>query len=307
MKPLRFSRYAAVMAASLACLCVLPAAAQTLALAFTRTYSPLETDKLYRSYLEHLARCTGAELTNHFGLSLQGRLFMAETVPEAQIPALLQANRLQMALVSSALAVRLQAQGIAGPVAVRGQLASQQPETFELLLLTRADSGPASLAQAAHMKIAFPFAAPSGADDGAAMPLDAQLAMAALARAGLMAGKDYRSEFAGGHERALVGLQSGFWQAAFIASDQFDRMVKKREARVKDFKVLWRSAALPTESFVVATALPEAVRARATRCTLAHRFTAEQARLFEGSDTLLPASAVHYEAYQQLLQAASPR
>ena len=282
-------------------------AAEALAIAFPRTYSALETDKLYRGYLERLGPCVGASLTNHFGQPLLGRLYVAETVPEAQIPALLQGNRLQVAMVSSALAAWLDAKGIAEPVAIRGQSGSQQPETFQLLLLARADGGLANLAQLSGAKIGFPNS--KAVNDAAGLPLDEQgaplldemLAVAALRGAGLAAGKDYKAEYPGGHERAVVGLQTGFWQAAFIAGDQFDRMVKKREARVRDFRVLWRSPALPTESIVVAKALPAATKERIASCTHAHRFTAEQARLFEGSDAFLPANAALYEPYRRLL------
>jgi phosphonate transport system substrate-binding protein len=278
------------------------ASAEPLAVAFARTYSALETDKLYRGYLEHLAQCTGASLTNHFGQSLFGRLYVAETVAEAQIPALLQGGRLQVAMVPSAMAAWLESKGIAEPVAIRGQIGSQQAETFEMLLLTRADSPTATLAQLTGAKIGFPNARATGAEEAGSPPLDDMLAGAALAKAGLTAGKDYRPEYPGGHERALVGLQSGFWQGAFIGSDQFDRMVKKREAKVRDFRVVWRSPPLPTESVVVAKALPAASKAKIAKCTQAHRFTAEQSRLFEGSDGFLPVSPALYEPYRQLLR-----
>ena len=282
-------------------------AAEPLAIAFPRTYSPLETDKLYRTYLEHLARCTGADLTNHFGQPLFGRLYAAETVPEAQIHALLRDNRLQVAMVSSALATWLDAQGIAEPIALRGRLASQEPETFQWLLLARAEGGVAGVDKLAGAKIGLASSKPAAGTG--ALPLDAQgapvldemLAVAALARAGLARGKDYEMEHASDTERAVVGLHNGFWQAAFVAGDQFDRMVKKREARVRDFRVLWRSPALPTESIVVARGVPAAMKAGIVRCTHSHRFTADQARLFEGSDAFLPASAPPYEPYRQLI------
>jgi ABC-type phosphate/phosphonate transport system substrate-binding protein len=287
-----------------------PAAAQPIAIAFARTYSALETDKLYRGYLEHLAQCTGASLTNHFGQPLFGRLYVAETVLEASMPELLQSGRLHVAMVSSPMAVWLEAKGIAEPVATRGQHGSQQPETFEMLLLTRADAGVASPSQLAGAKIGLPGSRPaagSAPPAGLAPPgLDEMLAIAALRRAGLAAGKDYKAEYPGGHERAVVGLQSGFWQAAFIAGDQFDRMVKKREARERDFRVVWRSPALPTESIVVAGALPAPAKAKVAQCTLAYRFKPEQARLFEGSDAFLAPGAGLYDLYRQLLPAGTP-
>lgn len=307
------ARAAASWVLGLAGACVsLAAAAESLAVAFPRTYSALETDKLYRGYLEHLAQCTGASLTNHFGQPLFGRLYVAETVAEAEMPGLLQGGRLQVAMVPSAAAVSLEANGIAEPVATRGQHGSQQPETFEMLLLTRADSGVTALAQLAGLRIGLPGArhapgAPPASPAGQASPvLDEVLAIAALRRAGLAAGKDYKAEYPGGHERAVVGLQSGFWQAAFIAGDQFDRMVKKREARERDFRVIWRSPALPTDSIVVAKALPAAAKARIAQCTHAYRFKPEQARLFEGSDAFLPVSPALYDLYRQLLATGSP-
>lgn len=281
-------------------------AGEPLAIAFPRTYSALETDKLYRGYLEHLGQCTGASLTNHFGQSLFGRLHVTETVAEAQIPALLRGDRLQVAMVPSAVAVWLDAKGIAAPFAIRGQRGSQQPETFEMLLLARADSGITNTAQLTGAKIGLPGSRSQGGSTGEQGPpvLDEMLATAALRKAGLAAGKDYRAEYPGGHERAVVGLQSGFWQAAFIASDQFDRMVKKREASERDFRIISRSPALPTESIVVAKSLPAAMKGRIAQCTHAYRFTPEQARLFEGSDAFLPATTALYDLYRQLLSAA---
>lgn len=292
------------MAAALLAAIVPAAWGDTLAIVFSRTYSALETDKLYRGYLEHLARCTGASLANHFGQPLAGRLHVAETVAEAQIPALLQAGRVHAAMVPAATAAWLEARGIAEPVAVRGQLAAKQPETSTMLLLARADSPFTAPAQLAGAKIAFPGArpAPAGADEGAAPPLEEMLGAAALAKAGLAPGKDYRAEHPGGHERALVGLQGGFWQAAFVAQELFDRMAKKRELRERDFRVIWRSPPLPPESVVVAKNLPAAEKAQVARCTLSHRFTPEQARLFEGSDGFLPAPAALYEPYRQLIR-----
>lgn len=284
----------AVGLAALTSSCALAQGA-SLAVAFARSYSAMETDKLYRGYLEHLGRCTGAGLTNHFAQPLAGRLFVAETVPESQMPALLQNGRLQVALVPSATAVWLQAQGIAQPVALRGQLASRQAETFELLLLVRADSPAKELAHLAGQKIGLPVIA-----DSPAPPLDERLAAKALADAGLAG--HYTAQPAASHERALVGLQGGFWQAAFVASDQFDRMVKKREVRRADFRILWRSRPLPTESLVVSASVPPATRERIAQCSQSHRFNAEQARLFEGSDALLPPDDALYAPYRALLQ-----
>lgn len=292
----------ALRALGLAALCALStlftlsAQAQTLAVAFPRTYSAMETDKLYRGYLEHLGRCTGASLTNHFSQPLAGRLFAAETVAESQMPDLLKSGRLQLALVTSATAVQLQAQGIAQPVALRGQHASRQAETFELQLLVRADAPATGVAQLAGARIGFPAAS----TDAGAPPLDERLAVKALADAGL-AGQ-YAAHHAAGHERALMGLAGGFWQAAFVASDQFDRMVKKREVRAGDFRVLWRSRPLPTESLVVAAGLPTAVRERITQCSHSYRFNAEQARLFEGSDAWLAPDEALYGTYRALLR-----
>lgn len=305
--PQRFAM-ACLAAALLAATTASPAAADTLAIVFPRTYSALETDKLYRGYLEHLARCTGASLTNHFGQPLAGRLHVAETVAEAQIPALLQAGRVHAALVPPAAAAWLEARGIAEPVAVRGQLSAQQPETSTMLLLARADSAFTAPAQLAGARIAFHGAKPvqpstgMPVDESGAPLLEEMLGAAALAKAGLAAGKDYRAEHPGGHERALVGLQGGFWQAAFVAQDLFDRMAKKREVRERDFRVIWRSPPLPPESIVVAKSLPAADKAGISRCTLSHKFSPEQARLFEGSDGFLAAPAALYEPYRQLIR-----
>lgn len=276
-----------------------PTQAAPLAAVFSRTYSPLETDKLYRGYLEHLGACTGDSLTNHFGQPLLGRLYVAETVPEAEIPGLMGAGRIQLALVPASMAVVLETQGVADIAAIRGQVESQTPEMFDLLLLVRSGTQVTQPAQLAQAKVAFPSARPRREAAGDA-PLDDMIAAAAMKQAGLDAGA-FRVEYAGGHERALAGLKNGFWQGAFLASDQFDRMVKKREARAQDFRAIWRSTRLPGDSIVVSRAAPAALKARIARCTLAYRFNEEQTRLFEGSDGFLPADPAYYAPYRQLL------
>lgn len=299
------SRIAALACALMALACS-PTRAEPLAAVFSRTYSQLETDKLYRGYLEHLGTCTGDTLTNHFGQPLFGRLYVAETVPEAQIPALMRAGRIQLALVPASTAVVLESQGVAEIAAIRGQVESRTPEMFDLLLLVRSDTQVSQPAQLAQAKVAFPSARPrrkpgtQAAEPAGDPHLDDMIAAAAMKQVGLDAGS-FRVEYAGGHERALAGLKNGFWQGAFLASDQLDRMVKKREARAQDVRAIWHSSRLPADSIVVLKAAPAALKARIARCTLAFRFNEEQTRLFEGSDGFLPADPAYYEPYRQLL------
>jgi hypothetical protein len=274
------------------------AAADPVSVVFARDYSASETDKLYRGYLQHLAQCTGSNLTNHFGQPLFGRLYSAETVPESQIPLLFQSGRLQVAVVSAALAVWMDTRAIAEPIALRGQAATKEPENFSFLMLVRSDSPIKTIKDISGIKVGFPFGQKSdGTDAKEHADLDARFAENALSRIGLSRGKEYQAGHANGHEQAVVGLQNGFWQAALIASDQFDRMVKKREARARDFREIWRSVPLPSATLVVAKALPVDIKARLSQCTLTHRFTDEQTRLFEGSDTFLRVNSDFFKPY----------
>ena len=70
-----------------------------------------------------------------------------------------------------------------------------------------------------------------------------------LLQQGVVPGKDYKVLFSGQHDQSILGVASGDYDAAAVASDVFDRMVARGAVKADDFRVLYRSDAFPTSSF----------------------------------------------------------
>jgi phosphonate transport system substrate-binding protein len=105
-----------------------------------------------------------------------------------------------------------------------------------------------------------------------------------------------------------MGTFYGFWQAAAVASDQFDRMARKGEIKASDFRVLWKSEAFPVESWVLGKHVAPELRERVRQCTYSFRFPAEASRLLAGADRFVPIDAdTAYAAVRFVLNKAEQR
>lgn len=56
--------------------------------------------------------------------------------------------------------------------------------------------------------------------------------------------------YTGSHDRAALALRAGQVDAAFVSSSLLSSLVERGEADASDFRVLWRSAAIPRNPFV---------------------------------------------------------
>ncbi|QAU34465.1 phosphate/phosphite/phosphonate ABC transporter substrate-binding protein [Janthinobacterium sp. 17J80-10] len=71
--------------------------------------------------------------------------------------------------------------------------------------------------------------------------------------------------YTGSHDRAALALLAGQVDAAFISSSLLSSLVERGEADASDFRVLWRSGAIPRNPFVyrdqLCSAIKEKIRA----------------------------------------------
>ena len=58
---------------------------------------------------------------------------------------------------------------------------------------------------------------------------------------GLTPDKDYKVIFSGKHDQSVMGVNSGDYDAAAVASDVFKRMVERGQVKEADFRVIYRS------------------------------------------------------------------
>ena len=66
---------------------------------------------------------------------------------------------------------------------------------------------------------------------------------------GLKPEDDYKPLMSGGHDKSTLGVASGDYDMAPVASDVFDRMIIRGTVKKEDFRILYKSPVFPTSSF----------------------------------------------------------
>ena len=112
--------------------------------------------------------------------------------------------------------------------------------------------------------------------------------LALFPKLGVVPDKDYKVTFSGKHDQSILGVNSGDYDAATVASDVFDRMVKRGQIKEDNFRIIYRSAQFPTSSFAYAHDLEPAFRDRLLKCFYDYRFTEEMKKAFDGADRFVP-------------------
>jgi phosphonate transport system substrate-binding protein len=105
---------------------------------------------------------------------------------------------------------------------------------------------------------------------------------------GLKPDEDYKPLMSGGHDKSALGVASGDYDMAPVASDVYDRMVTRGTLKGDDFRIIYKSPLFPTSSFTYAHDLkPELVK-KIRDCFFAFRFTPEMIKEFSGNDRFFP-------------------
>jgi phosphate/phosphite/phosphonate ABC transporter binding protein len=274
-----------------------PAGKPTLTVAFPKAVNRVETAKLYGRYLVHVADCAKVSLVNLRGESVDSYFNALDLLGEEEMLSAMKSGKLDMAQLSSGIVPVAVESASAVPFAIRGDSKTRQIGSYRLNLIVRADSPYKKAVDLKGQKIAHTT---PGSNSGNLAP------RAYFPRLGLVPDKDYQVTYSNGHERSIVGVLNGFWPAAAIASDQFDRMVAKSEIRASAFRVLWQSEPFPASAFVFGAHVPPAVQERVKACTLQYRFPPETQKLLDGSDTFLPVDyARHYAPVNFVLRSSA--
>lgn len=239
----------------------------TIVFTFTPIEDPAVYEKLFEPFTKHLAQCTGRKV-----------VFFQVQSNAAQIEAM-RAGRLHVAGFSTGATPF--AVNIAGAVPFAVKSTDQGPRGYHLAVITKKGSGINTLADLKGHKVAH--ASPSS-NSGHLAPL------ALLPKQGITPGKDYKIVFSGKHDQSIMGVASGDYDAAAVASDVFERMTARGAARADDFKVLYQSEKFPTSSFAYAHDLNPQLRDKLVGCFLNYRFTPEMTKAFEGDTKFVPAT-----------------
>jgi phosphonate transport system substrate-binding protein len=253
-------------------------AREKLVIAMPKTYGKLETMNLWGGYFNHLANCAKVDLLNAQGESLTRNLNV-DVLPEKELLESIKAGKAQLAQVNPGLVPSLVEAGQPPPFAAPGNKTTGQRNSYKLILLVRADSPAKQPSDLVGKKIAHSTPTSNSGN----------LAPRALFPAlGLTPEKNYEVVFSTGHERSVIGLVSGFWDGAAVASDLFQRMVLKGEVKASQFRIIWSSPPFMTETWMMGVSVPAALRDRVQKCSYKYSFSPDLRKLLPDNNTFLP-------------------
>lgn len=233
------------------------------------TYTPVEDPAVYAEifspFTKYLSECVDRKV-----------VFYQVQSNAAEIEAM-RSNRLHVGGFSTGptnFAVNLAG---AVPFAVKGD--AQGFQGYNLILIVKKDSPFQSLTDLKGKKVAH--TSPSS-NSGNMAPI------ALFPEKGLVPGKDYEFLYSGKHDQSVMGVNSGDYDAAAVASDVFHRMAERGQVNADDFRILYTSEKFPTSSFAYAYDLEPKFRDQMLKCFYDYRFPAEMQEAFDGADRFYP-------------------
>lgn len=232
-------------------------------------WSPTENPAVYKSFYEpimaSLQSCTGKRVA-----------FFNVQSNSAQIEAQ-RAGRLHVALYATG-AIGF-AVNMAGGVPFIGMGNSKGIGGYQVYAIVRADSPFRKLSDLKGRKVAH--VSPTS-NSGNLAP------RVFFAEQGLTPDVDYKPLMSGGHDKSIIGVSTGDYEAAAVASDIFERMTERGQVKVEDFRIIWKSQTFPTTGFVMSHDLKPELQKKITDCMLSYKFTEELKNEYNGMDRFVP-------------------
>jgi phosphonate transport system substrate-binding protein len=237
----------------------------TLVWAYTPVEDPAIYANVFKPFTDHLSQCTGKKL-----------VYYPVQSNAAEVEAM-RSGRLHFAGFSTGptgFAVNL-----AGAVPFAAKGTAEQVRGYNLLAIVKASSSMQTLADLKGKKVAH--TSPSS-NSGHLAPL------VLFPAQGLKPNDDYKPLMSGGHDKSVLGVNSGDYDMAAVASDVFDRMAARGTIKAADFRVIYKSPIFPTSSFAHAHDLRPELAAKLKACFFSFRFPPEMVKEFNGDDRFFP-------------------
>jgi len=247
------------------------------------TYTPVEDpavyENIFKPFTSYLAKCLDKKV-----------VFYQVQSNAAEIEAM-RSGRLHVGGFSTgptAFAVNLAG---AVPFAVKGDAKGFQG--YNLIVIVKANSPYQKLSDLKGKKVAH--TSPSS-NSGHLAPL------ALFPSEGLAPDKDYKVVFSGKHDQSVMGVNSGDYDAAAVASDVFHRMAERGQVKEADFRIIYRSQKFPTSSFAYAHDLEPKLVDKMLSCFYEYRYPAEMQKAFDGADRFVP---INYKTTWEVVRAVA--
>ncbi len=122
---------------------------------------------------------------------------------------------------------------------------------------------------------------------------------------GLTPDQDYDVLYSGKHDQSVLGVNSGDYDAAPVASDVFERMARRGTVNRDDFRVIFKSPKFPTSSFGYAHDLKPDLVQKIVGAFHTYRFPPEMQKTFGGADRFYPVTyKVDWDVIRTIANAA---
>jgi phosphonate transport system substrate-binding protein len=239
----------------------------TLVWAYTPVEDPAVYANIFKPFTDHLEKCTGKR-TVYFPVQSNA----------AEIEAM-RSGRLHFAGFSTGptgFAVNM-----AGAVPFAAKGTGNEVRGYNLLAIVKASSPFQQVADLKGKRVAH--TAPSS-NSGNLAP------RVLFPDLGLRPETDYKPLMSGGHDKSVLGVASGDYDMAAVASDVFERMGVRGTIKPAEFRIIYRSAVFPTSSFAHAHDLKPELADKLKECFFSFRFTPAMIKEFNGDDRFLPIS-----------------
>jgi phosphonate transport system substrate-binding protein len=233
------------------------------------TYAPVEDpavyETLFRPFTAYLSQC------------LRRRVEYFNAQSNASEIEAMRSGRLHVAGFSTGPTSFAVNQAGAVPFAVKGY--ADRLRGYHVILIVRKDSPFQQITDLKGKRVAHVQAT---SHSGNLAP------RALLPALGLTPDRDYNVLYSGNHDKSVMGVAAGQYDAAPVASTVFSRMAARGQIRQEDFRVLWRSEVFPASSFAHAHDLAPKLRDTLVKCFYDYRFDAALQKAFDGADRFIP-------------------
>jgi phosphonate transport system substrate-binding protein len=237
----------------------------TIVFAYTPVEDPAVYQNVFKPFTDFLAQCTGKRI-----------VYYPVQSNSAEIEAM-RSGRLHVAGFSTGptgFAVNM-----AGAVPFAAKGTAKGPQGYHLISIVRSDSPYQKLSDLKGKRVAH--TSPSS-NSGNLAPL------VLYPPEGLKPNEDYKPLMSGGHDKSALGVLSGDYDMAGVASDVFERMVVRGTLKAEDFRIIFTSPLFPTSSFAYAHDLHPDLAKKIRSCFFAFDFPPSMRKEFNGDDRFVP-------------------